>query len=65
MDNAYLGPSYNEESIKSWLNEQKIPYTEYTEQELPKAVAKLVAEGNVVGFFHGRMEFGPWGPVPF
>jgi carbamoyltransferase len=59
MDNAYLGPSYNEESIKSWLNEQKIPYTEYTEQELPKAVAKLVAEGNVVGFFHGRMEFGP------
>ncbi|MDD5556047.1 MAG: carbamoyltransferase [bacterium] len=59
MDHAYLGPSSDEESIRRWLDEHAIPYTEYAEAELPRAVAALIAEGNVVGFFHGRMEFGP------
>ena len=59
MTNAYLGPSYSEESIKKWLDEQHIPYTEYSEEELPAVVAKLIAGENVVGFYHGRMEFGP------
>ena len=59
MDNACLGPSFSEESIKKWLDEEHIPYTEYSEEELPKAVAGLITKGNVVGFFHGRMEFGP------
>jgi carbamoyltransferase len=59
MDNAYLGPAFNERDIKQWLNEERIPYKEYSAEELPKAVAALVAEGNVVGLFNGRMEFGP------
>jgi carbamoyltransferase len=59
MDNAYLGPSFNEEAIKKWLDEHKIPYTEYSDRDLPAAVAKLIAGENVVGFYHGRMEFGP------
>ncbi|MDP8248262.1 MAG: carbamoyltransferase [Candidatus Tritonobacter lacicola] len=59
MNNAYLGPSYSEESIKKWLDEECIPYTEYSAKELPAAVAKLIADENVVGFYHGRMEFGP------
>lgn len=59
MDQAYLGPSFSEESIRRWLDEQRIPYTEYSAEELPRVVARLVAEKNVVGFYHGRMEFGP------
>ena len=59
MKHGYLGPSFSEESIQKWLDEHEIPYTEYSEKDLPKAVAKLVAEENVVGFYHGRMEFGP------
>ncbi|MEJ2744415.1 MAG: carbamoyltransferase [bacterium] len=59
MKHGYLGPSFDEEAIRKWLDEHDIPYKEYPEGELPKAVAKLVAEENVVGFYHGRMEFGP------
>ena len=59
MKHGYLGPSFSEESIRKWLDEREIPYTEYSEKDLPPAVAKLIAEENVVGFYHGRMEFGP------
>jgi carbamoyltransferase len=59
MDQAYLGPSFSEESIRKWLDEQRIPYTEYSDAELPRVVAGLIARKNVVGLFHGRMEFGP------
>lgn len=59
MKHGYLGPSFSEESIGKWLDEHKIPYTEYSEKDLPKAIAKLIAGENVVGFYHGRMEFGP------
>lgn len=59
MNHAYLGPAYSEASIRGWLDEHGIPYTEYSEKELPGAVAKLIAAENVVGFYHGRMEFGP------
>ena len=59
MDQAYLGPSFSEASIRTWLTEQGIPYTEYAAEELPRVVAGLIAGKNVVGLFHGRMEFGP------
>ena len=55
MDNAYLGPSFSEASIREWLDGEGIPYTEYAAEELPAAVAKLIAGENVVGFYHGRM----------
>ena len=59
MDHAYLGPSFGEAPIKKWLDENSIPYKEFSEADLPRAVAKLIAGENVVGFYHGRMEFGP------
>ena len=59
MDQAYLGPSFSEASIRDWLDKQGIPYTEYSAEELPRVVAGLIAEKNVVGLFNGRMEFGP------
>lgn len=56
---SYLGPVFDQAEIIPWLKEQAAPYHKYTEDEMPKVVAKLLAEGKVVGWFKGRMEFGP------
>jgi carbamoyltransferase len=43
-----------------FLDSRKIPYTQYEEEsELLRMVAEAMARGQVVGWFHGRMEFGP------
>jgi carbamoyltransferase len=56
---SYLGPAYSNDEIRAWLNGQKIPFTELTNTELPEKIADLVNEQKVIGWFHGRMEFGP------
>ncbi len=56
---TYLGPAYSDDAIRSYLDEEKIPYTEYSEDELCERAADLLATENVVGWFQGRMEFGP------
>lgn len=60
MDNAYLGPSYSAEEIKKYLNENNITYTKFkNDKELAETTAKLIFQNNVVGWFQGRMEWGP------
>lgn len=60
MQGSYLGPSFSKEEIKSLLDLEKISYREYKEDsELCSASAQLLDEGQVVGWFQGRMEFGP------
>jgi carbamoyltransferase len=56
---SYLGPIYSSEEIEQWLNGKKIPYKKLSRTEVPPYVAQLLAEGKVVGWFSGRMEFGP------
>jgi carbamoyltransferase len=56
---AYLGPGYSQEEIKDFLIRKGISYGEYNRQELLKITAKLLAEQNIIGWFQGRMEFGP------
>ena len=56
---SYLGPAFSDDAIRSYLDEEKIPYTEYSEDELCARAAELLATENVVGWFQGRMEFGP------
>jgi len=56
---SYLGPAYAPERIRAWLKEKGIPYQELSEAEAPTAVARLLADGKVVGHFSGPMEFGP------
>ena len=56
---SYLGPCPDHEGAKRYFESMKAPYKEYDEEELPKQVAALLAEGNVVGLCQGRMEFGP------
>lgn len=57
MDHAYFGPDYSQEEIKQVLDMNKLKYSEV--RGIEKQVAKLVAEGNIVGWFQGRMEVGP------
>lgn len=56
---SYLGPAFTEEAIRSYLDEESITWQRYGPEELCDRVAGLIAQGRVVGWFQGRMEFGP------
>lgn len=56
---SYLGPAYDEAAIKEFLDSNGYPYEYLTNGNTPSAVADLVADGKVIGWFQGRMEFGP------
>ena len=58
-DNVYLGPSYESQEIKSFLDSQNIQYTYLESKNLLETTAKLISEKNVVGWFQGKMEWGP------
>ncbi|EIJ35984.1 carbamoyltransferase family protein [Thiothrix nivea] len=59
MQGAYLGPSFSRETVRQWLDKQKLPYTELDDPQLMERLAAILEDGNVVGWFQGRMEFGP------
>lgn len=60
MQGAYLGPAYSDAEIEHISKKYKAPYKCYQDfTELSKKVAGYIAEGAVVGWFQGRMEFGP------
>jgi len=54
-----LGPSFSDEEIEVYLQENDIPYEKMPTEEVPAIVADILASQNVVGWFQGRMEFGP------
>ncbi|HBP17981.1 MAG TPA: carbamoyltransferase [Planctomycetes bacterium] len=56
---SYLGPRPDNEGAKAYFEKIGAPYKEYSEEELPEAVAELLASEKVVGLCQGRMEFGP------
>ena len=59
MKAALLGPQFSDDEIKSFLKEREAPYEYLPDGQLCKRVAQLVADENVIGWFQGRMEFGP------
>ena len=59
MHGALLGPQFSEDEIEAWLGAQQIQAERLNRPALPRRVAELIAKGNVVGLFQGRMEFGP------
>ncbi|MCI0487330.1 MAG: carbamoyltransferase [Blastocatellia bacterium] len=60
MEHAFLGPQFDEEEIKSVLDNCKISYEYFlTEDKLIAEVARLLAQGRIAGWFRGAMEFGP------
>jgi len=57
---SLLGPAYSDEQIRNFLDSVNAKYHAFEdEQRLLDKVADCISEGNVVGWFHGRMEFGP------
>jgi carbamoyltransferase len=56
---SYLGPEYSDENLLEFFTENKIKFNEINNEELPEKVASLLADEKVVGWFEGRMEFGP------
>jgi carbamoyltransferase len=57
MDHAFLGPSYSDEEIEEFLRWSKSPYRRAA--NIAEEAAELLAENKVLGWFQGRMEFGP------
>jgi len=57
---SYLGPSYSDAKIKQFMMSRNISFESFSDSnEKTDRVAALLSEGNVLGWFNGRMEFGP------
>lgn len=59
MDHAYTGPEYANEEIESLLKARGVAYQRLDDAELTRRAAQTIADGKIVGWFQGRMEFGP------
>lgn len=57
---SYFGPGFTADDVKGYLDEHGYIYHEISdEQQLYEVIAQSIAEQNVIGLFHGRMEYGP------
>ncbi|GAB1351015.1 carbamoyltransferase [Ignavibacteriales bacterium] len=54
-----LGPSYKNEQIEEFLKKYNLPATKLSREELLDKATDLMKEGKILGWFHGRMEYGP------
>ena len=59
MKGAYLGPKLSEKNVEDQLKKLKARYTKKSSSEISSIVAKELSNGKTVGWFQGRMEFGP------
>ncbi|MFJ8756239.1 carbamoyltransferase [Streptomyces cyaneofuscatus] len=59
MSGSLLGPAYGDEEIAAYLDARSIPYRRLDSDTLAAQVADGLAQGKIVGWFQGRMEFGP------
>lgn len=57
MDHAYWGPAFDDEEIERFLQWTKVPYRRL--DNIAKETAAILAEDKVIGWYQGRMEFGP------
>ncbi|HUI10335.1 MAG TPA: carbamoyltransferase [Bacteroidota bacterium] len=56
---SYLGPEYSDQAIGEFLSARRIPARKLDREELVRTVADLIGREQVIGWFQGRMEFGP------
>jgi carbamoyltransferase len=59
MNGSYLGPKFKNEDVEKILESIRCNYKKLSNEDLIKTVAKEIAEQKTVGWFQGRMEFGP------
>lgn len=57
MEHPYLGPGYSDDEIETLLKWAKLPYRRV--DDLAQETAKLLANNKIIGWFQGRMEYGP------
>jgi carbamoyltransferase len=57
MDHVFLGPSYEDEEIEQFLQQAKLPYRRV--DNIAEATAELLTQNKVIGWYQGRMEYGP------
>src|SRR5437660_1377910 len=57
---SFLGPEFSRHEVEKWLEQQGVSFRSFDRDgELDRYVAHLLAAGKIVGWFQGRMEFGP------
>lgn len=56
---SLIGPEFKDDQIEDFLEKEKVTYRKLADLDLSKTVADLISQGNVIGWFEGRMEFGP------
>jgi len=56
---AYLGPEYDDAEIRQYLDASGATYRVLSDGDIVRETARHIADGNVIGWFQGRMEFGP------
>jgi len=56
---SYLGPAFSDKHIEDYLIKNNIPHNKSDNEDICEKVADLIAQEKVVGWFQGRMEFGP------
>ncbi|TKJ37626.1 hypothetical protein CEE37_13835 [candidate division LCP-89 bacterium B3_LCP] len=54
-----LGPEFSDDQINAFLNEHNLPAKKLSRRDIPTELAALIDAGKVIGFFQGRMEYGP------
>jgi len=59
MLGAYTGPEFGDDEIRRELKSRKLSFETFSDREVTKRAAQDIADGLVVGWFQGRMEFGP------
>jgi len=59
LNHAYLGPDYSIEQCRQAAQQAHLHIEELDEDEVPRRAASLIAKGNIIGWFMGKMEWGP------
>jgi carbamoyltransferase len=59
MEHAYTGPEFAEAQIEQALKQSSLSHRKLSNCELTQVAARAIADGKIVGWFQGRMEFGP------
>lgn len=56
---SYLGTKYSDDEIENFLTQHKIPFHKVAPNELIEKISDEIANGKIIGWFNGKMEFGP------
>ncbi|AUX21637.1 carbamoyltransferase [Sorangium cellulosum] len=56
---SYFGPAFSQDTIEALLRQEQVPFETLADEDLIARVARAIGEGKIVGWFQGRMEWGP------